>query len=754
MKKFNKILVSLLTLTIIFSSFIPTISSDEVNFYTADADQDIKEVLSLKLSDLTNYDNAYSWLNQRTTFSVALEDKETGKITYFWNAPNVQEAAINQVYADNIHSGYDISKGTSPENQKSFVDLPKKEDAQTAMQSFGFKIPNPIYLGEKPYTTMSLSDVVIPKGISGFLSTVGSVIFGESLVGLGKFKDEISGTLQYANIRDYEPNEATFDNWVKQNWTNAMKNIQANQILHRSADESTGKIPGEEGVYTAQNILYDTGIADMSPSQHREIVARLQEVTGEQFAEVAACIVKIGGGSKIQSYARSMPYDLYAMTPSSQQIFNGVNDPRAEMQRNLNDTGYLNYLNYFRTIVVSLSGKLAELTVLINNYGTYEYVNFVGLTPEKLWDNNIAKMLIDIIMICVLLYILKQAYKMFTARNLGGGSNTVIRTVAYLWVVSMFTAMLIDPKFTTEKVQSISSTFWNVMDVTLQRNNETAELFGDSNTKAQDRNNTALWLPYFNAWTVFHTNHTILDNAQEINYKGSENEVKDLQEFKIGGMTQYKWSSFLANEFTKDQDVSNQIYRVVDHFMAPRLSPELEDGKIKTANAKQNENFNGYIQSKASFAILLLQLLIFFVIAIKVMLFYEFNINVVMLLVDACILAASPRDLKRMLYRIPASALNVALASTWSTLLIWVSLSTDNIIALLILTIISGIASWFALKKWANVKGAMQPRSLHFLSNQLTKFNSKMKQGERLADSAGNSRYNQQMNEEEKEGGV
>ena len=751
-KKLNKILTSILLLTTLSSSVLTYVSAKEVDIYTADSDNDIKEVLSLKLSDLANYENAYSWLNQRTTFSVALKDKETDRTTYFWNAPNVQEAAINQVYADNIHSGFDIYRGVPPENQKHTIDMPKKEDATTVMQSLGFKIPTPIYLGEKPYITMSLSDVVIPKGITGVLSSIGSAIFGTSLVGLGEFKDEISGSLYYANIRDYEPNEATFDNWVKKNWNQAMKKIDANQILHRNADESTGKISGEEGVYTAQNILIDTGLSEMSQKDHEQIVAKLQETVGEQFAEVAACIIQVGGGGKIQSYARSMPYDLTAMTPKSQEIFSGINDPRAEMQRNLRDTGYLNYLKSFRSLIIGLSGKLAEWTVMINNFGTYEYVNFVGLTPEKLWDNFIARTLIDVIMICVLIYLLVQAYNMFAARSVGQGGSIVIRSIAYLWVVSLFCALLIDPKFTTEKVQSISSTFWNVMNVSLERSNTTEEFFGDSNADGQTKNNTALWLPYFNMWTIYNTNHSIMDNAQTINYDGSENEVKNLQKFEIGGKTQYKWSTFLANEFTKDQQVANGIYRAVDHFMAPRLSPEIEDGKITTANASQNENFNGYIQSKTGFAIILAQLLILFVIAVKTLLFYEFNVNLVMLLIDACILAASPRDLKKILYRIPGSAMNVALSSTWSILLVWITLSTDNTLVLLILTLIAGYATWFAIKKWVAVRGAMNPRFLSFLNKNFEKFNAKMKQGERLAESAGNSRYSQQLSEEEAEG--
>lgn len=751
-KKFNKILTSFLTIGIISSSYLTAYAKD-VDVYTADSNNDIKEVLSLKLSDLANYDNAYSWLNQRTTFSVALKDKELGTTEYFWNAPNVQEAAINQVYADNVHSGYDIIKGTTPKDQKPIIDVPDKENAQTAMQALGFKIPSPVYLGEKPYITMSLSDVIIPKGITGFLASLGRAIFGKSLLGLGKFKDEISGTLRYANIRDYEPNEDTFEIWVKNNWDRTMASLDPDQILHREADEVTGQIPGEEGVYTAQNILIDTGLSSMSQSNHEEIVAKLQEVTGLQFPEVAACIIELGGADKVHVYARSMPYDLYAMTPNSQKIFDGVNDPRAEMQRNVKDTGALNYLKKFKSLILYFSGRLAEWTVLINNYGTYEYINFVGLTPEKLWDNQLARMLVDLMMVCVLLYLGKQAYKMFTARSAGGGLNTVIRSVAYVWVISLFAALLIDPKFTTEKVQELSSTFWNVMNVSLERTDATSELYGDSNTKAQDRNNTTLWLPYFSMWTMYNTNHTLIDPAQVINYGGSENEVKNFNSFQIGGMTQNKWSVFLANEFTKDKDVQGTVYRAVDHFMAPRLSPEIEDGKITTANASQNENFNGYIQSKTNFAILFLQVLILIVIAIKVMLFYEFNVNFVMLLVDACLVSASPKDLKKLLYRLPGSAMNVTIASTWSILLVWTTLSTDNVLTTIMLTIIAYIATIYGIKKWVKVRGAMKPRSLSFLMKLKEKIDAKMKQGARLAENAGNSRFHDQQAQDEKEGG-
>lgn len=670
----NKIFVFFFSLTIIISIVLncgTSFAATKSQYYSHLADEEIKNIFELNVEDVSD---PWNWLSESNTFTIV--EKYGKDVTYWWNTPNIQMSAQNSLYGLISKSGYGAGSGELANKSELFVDLGEYKDANTALKKYGFHIPSPAYVGERPLITISIGGVLLPDSLLDGVGRAWNAIWSGEVVGLPT--DSYLNTLVYISPRDYDAADITFERWVENNWYTAIKKIKKNQILLTSADPDTGEKDGK--IWVKDNIIKANGL-DKKGLSAKEICQTLEELTGSYYPDVAKNIILTSGIGKANSIQRIMPYDLSRLSSEDAQMFNGVSDPRSEMQQSTLGTGADKLIsNLFKSSILSISGFIAEITVALNGFSNFTFLDNIDFNPIELWDDWVVQLLV-LIMLCVFVfYVAKSAIRVFS-RN-GDYFKIAIKALTTFIIVGFVMGITYNGDNAYKAIRDISTKVFNLSNIVLDTNENITSLYGTGD--AEDKENVQLWLPYFNTWTSYHTNHTLLDDSQTINKKDGSPEVKNLEVPEIDGVKQTLWSTILADEFTGEDNYSGDVYRVVDHFMAPRITNTNFDKDDFSVNVTKNENYNGNIQSSINFGVIPFQLLIFFFIILKVLLFFEFIYNIAMLVFNLTLSVTSKYKIDKILKELGASMLNVAIVNTIVGFVIWSSLISDGIPAIIV----------------------------------------------------------------------
>ena len=210
-------------------------------------------------------------------------------------------------------------------------------------------------------------------------------------------------------------------------------------------------------------------------------------------------------------------------------------------------------------------------------------------------------------------------------------------------------------------------------------------------------------------WTVYQTNHNILDSSQGINTNDGTPEVDNLRIPKIGDVEQRIWSTVLADAVTTKESYSGNIYRMVDHFMAPRVV--LNDAESVDLSISVNENYTGNIQSTIHWGALPMQLLILFLVTIKLLLFLEFMFNMSFFIVNMSLSVNDGKQVVRTVKELFASMVNVAVANLAICIVIWVSLTVDGALSLILFAFFCFLI-YQTLKNLVSSNGVFTPKIL------------------------------------------
>lgn len=662
MSKLNKKLMVL----VLFIITLSIISFSSATVYAEDSEYDsnltkeqIEDIFSLKVENIAD---PWTWISEAKTFVIA--ETKDNHVTYWWNVPNIQMSAQNSLYGMIAMSGYGTGAGTPAENNKWLIDVGKRDDANTALKKYGFRIPSPTYIGERPLITISVAGVLIPDSVTNTAGRLWDLVWEGDIVSAPTDKD--LNSLIYIAPRDYETSGITFERWVKDNWYKAIDKIKDGQVLISTADDK-GIADGK--LWIKKKIIDDQGLAQKGLDA-KHICQELQRICGKYYPDVAKNIILASGIGKTHQTERIMPYDLSRMNSKDAKIFKGLKDPRAEMQQSFFSTGYDKLVfGMFKSSILSLSGTIAELTVALNGFSNWTFLENVGISPMDLWNNSIIQVLITIMFVIFVAYVLRSAFKVLTGN---GGYLQLAGKALCTFLVAIFVFNISYNTDNTYKFfKDTSVKIFNLSNVTFQTNQTTSKLLGTGT--AADKENVQLWLPYFNTWTSYHTNHTLMDSEQIIDKNSGKPEVKNLISPKIDTVEQNLWSTVLADSFTENTNYSGNIYRVVDHFMSPRIS-----GTGINLTVKQNENYNGNIQSNINFSSIPFQILILLLVVLKVLLFFEFVFNIAMLLFRVALTLTDKFKLGLVIKELGASMLNVAFMNIIIGLVIWSSLIADG----------------------------------------------------------------------------
>lgn len=692
----------------------PAIADDDSDYYSNLSQDEINQIFELKTGDLKN---PWAWLSDARSY-VVIKDTN-GKLTYFWNAPNIQMSLQNSLYGSLAYSGYGNGTGTLPEDRFHFsnIDYTGKDGsgnpvAATALEQYGFNIPSPSYVGERPLITISVEGVLLPDNPGNAIGRLVSLVFDDEIVAAPTNKD--MNSFAYLAPRDYGISNTTFENWVAENWYTAIANMDDGQILLSSADQSNGEYQGK--YWVKENIINQSGLNVEGLSASR-IVAKLKDVCGFNFQDVVTNIILASGITDDNVPTRLMPYDLTTMSDKDAQLFDGVTDPRADMQKSLYNTGYdKNLTGMFKSWALSASSGLADVTVSINDMANFSFLDNIGFNPSQLWAQSLIKVLFTIMMAAFLIWIVIQAVKFFAGRI---GAYVLIGRVASTFFVALFVAgLMLSPDGTYNLIRNTSATVFNISSTTLQSEPQLEELYG-TGTPAE-KAKVDLWLPYFDSWTVYNTNHSLLDPAQTIDVNSGDPESDGVDIPAINGIAQNKWSTILAGNFSSKKPYSREVYRVVDHFMAPRLNNFVKTDSSFDFDIKTNSNYNGNIQSSFVGSQIPAQILLLVIIVIKLLLFIEFIFNIGLLVVNLSLTVLSKNGLVTTFKTLGASMLNVAFAGIAASLVVWLSLISSGVIEVL-LTGFIGFVIYVMISTLMKSNSVFAPKIFRFIRRKAYK---------------------------------
>lgn len=694
MKKLNKIVIFLTFL--IPSIAILIYSGDVVNAETNTwkdkkntvyeshlTEDEISNIFNLKVEDIAD---PWDWLSDTQTYIIHQTD-EDGSSNYWWNAPNIQSSVFNSFYDNVTDNGYGNGIGVEPKENNKIVNIGKKSDAKNAMQKYGFHIPTPTYLGERPLVTISVTDVIKPdsplNAVGRFFEGVGDWIKGKGFTIVKAPTANDLNSLIYVSPRDYENGNSTFENYVKKNWSTLLEKMPEGQILDGEADEETGK--SSDGNFYVWGAILEAEPKLRTSKSEKKICQYLKNVCGSKYGDVAQNIVLAGekqcGIKENNITTRMMPFDYDALNSIDKDLVK-IKDPRCEMQYNLVKTGWLNKAsNISKSIILKISGSIAELTVALNGFSNFTFVENAGIEPTTLWDNAILGVVVSVAFIIFFYYTVKSAFAILGDRD--SKLRIVIKTFTTFILVAVIVAISIDTSSSYKLIKDTSNKVFNLFNTTLSKDESLGKLYGSSTGATAE--NVSIWLPYFNLWSTYQTNHSITDDSQKMSFNNPlKPETMGLNNVvpKIDGIDQNLYSTILAEAFTKNENYSNSIYRVVDHFMAPRVNDyntNLENIKIT-----KNENYNGNIQSTINISTIPFQIAIFILVLLKVIVFFEFIFDIAMLLINICLSIVEKNKLKRILKELGAAALSVAMLNMILTLVIYSCLITEGLAGIIL----------------------------------------------------------------------
>ena len=351
------------------------------------------------------------------------------------------------------------------------------------------------------------------------------------------------------------------------------------------------------------------GYQILSREDSVEIVSQIQRTTGLYYTEVMNNIISImqleakqeGVDISTDDWVnpRIMPYDIDAMTTADQKIV-GVSDPRVTRSTAL---GILANNSFDLTIstklkgsianfLINIAGRVSELTVWMDHTFTLDYLDSIGLSPAKLWTSSIVTVLSGLFLLFFILRCAFDGWKYIKGE--GVLWPLFVHLIITILLIGIFTVISLNPQKNWNKIKGTISNFINMGQYSLTLNNtQYADLFGDGNDPS-----VAYWIPYFDTWSTYNTGYGITDSVAKIDYNQNKPETDGLKDYASSRHITL-WPELLADSFKYNDETKTAIranaYRVVDHYMAPRVDATCNDSTC-SLSVRENENLNNNYQ--------------------------------------------------------------------------------------------------------------------------------------------------------------
>lgn len=486
-------------------------------------------------------------------------------------------------------------------------------------------------------------------------------------------------------------------------------------------------------------------------------IQHIQNYCGPYYTEVLQNLIKLmgktmpnGSGTSNElnelisnkcADPRIMPYDVSSLSKGD-MINYTIKDPRVELYKDhivggiISDLtlnwGFSVYIKPQKTLI-NLGGKITEIAIFFQRLCSLDKLDEWGLSPTTMWQNGF----IALVMAFVALYFIVVTVYSIIKMGTRSASKIILGFIVLLLELGFFTLLINNPQRVWNKTKTIVTKVSNLGE---EIGKDRFDNYGLDYLYASASNTeVTYYLPYLDMWSKYNTGYGMLADEQLIVPDGQTDlpdlpELKEIEELPtINGNNINHYSVLLMDAISyygkgnsvsgitvKDENgqlityngstINNNAYRVVDHFLAPRvkvvgegvealkgyntieqLYQAMLNGSIGNALEKpinlefsENENYNGEFQSGFIDIIVkllncllaaFLSLIKFLVFIWQWFMFYIFIFRVVLSKTEH-------KNWRDILVETFSPVLCLVFLGIYSSLAIWLGMSIDGIIGL------------------------------------------------------------------------
>ena len=481
----------------------------------------------------------------------------------------------------------------------------------------------------------------------------------------------------------------------------------------------------------------------------QQIIKKIQSYCGPYYSEVISNMLVLMltiaySESDIEALSyfynkvndpRIMPYDVSTMTSADKSNYS-VKDPRVELYKShviggvvsdlsLSVFGFTIYIKPQKTLI-NLGGRITEIAVFFQQMCNFDVLDKWDLSPTSLWISSFVALLYAFIAFYFIFKTVAGIIKMGTR----GGVKLIIGFLCFILELGTIAAIMSNPEKTWNKIKSIENRIINLGEIIGPEYNTTGLSYLYAGASDQQ---VSYYLPYLDMWSMYNTGYGILDEEQKIDKTRDAQELIDVNLPTINGNEIQHYSILLMDSFSyygfsdsvstsviedgktlNGNTINNNAYRVVDHFMAPRV--HLEDyGVILKLSTSENENYNGNFQSGIINLLVKLLNCLFaaFMSLVKFLTFiwqwWMFYIFIFKFILGKIGESKSTKD---MLVEVFSPVLFIMIIGTYSSIAIWLGMQVNGLIGIMVMFFLF----WLTFKMimiWKKLRrGTMFPQTL------------------------------------------
>lgn len=555
--------------------------------------------------------------------------------------------------------------------------------------------------------------------------------------------------------------------------TITIASLYGNSGLYKTLDS------GDVSRWDSSHPNYEKYGTKLSEKEAIQVINKIKSYCGPYYSDVMSSLVSLISISAIysgdytpfitmhtkSSDVRIMPYDTDTMTVADKTNY-AVNDPRVEIYKShiigttISDLSFSGGFGIFfkpQKTLINIGGRITEVGILFQRLCNFDQLDKWGLSPVDLWKPGGKSTFINLVLVFVVAYFfittLIAIIKMGT-RSLG---KIIVAVIILLLEVGFFGLLETRPKMIWNRIKTIETDVMNLGESLsiLATDDTLSYLYGGVESRE-----VTYYLPYLDMWSKYNTGYGILADEQliDIDSLGTGNELPELQDLyneddgtnslpKIDGKDIQHYSVVLMDSFSYYGDsnsvansvisdgktvngnvINHNAYRVVDHFLAPRVSVEPSGNNLKLS-VKTNENYNDEFQS--GFLNLLVKLLTCILSAfLSLVKFLTFIWQwwMIYILIFRIILGKGPegKKTKDIIIETFAPVVCIIIIGLYSALAIWLGMKVEGLVGLGVLFFLF----WVTIKMmfvWKKMRhGTLFPQTLTPITLLLDSFDSKV----------------------------
>lgn len=581
----------LLSFTALFPIVSLADSTRTPEYITADG----KSLDKLFKLDGDDIGHPFEWLPNHNTFPAI--EKSDYKDQVWMNVPNLQLLLVGKVDGL-IANGYTESGVDIDDKSKDTMYETDFENGQSGMSKFGFNIPSPTYKGEYPVISYNFSSV-LPKGVWGTIKSAVRGFFGGSYIEAPSSAEDFA-SLRYENVTDYIEDYSHIV-WIKEHWEDTCDWIEEQdhygQVLlpKKICGNNHGTVDGQD--YTYETCIVNNNLQKIEGTPE-EFNRKLKTTFGQYYGPIFDCMVGCERNHKesvITNFTlRVMPYDTASIDHNLKNIDTElVRDPRCDIGVYFQSLHMKDNYAIYHSIsekLLNFFGNLAKFSRYLNNLTNFNVLEDLGVHLDILWQTPIMKPLVILFMIFVVIITCK--YGISVAKGSMGVREGILKTGAGLLLSIVLFAIAIRPVTAYDAFKNIVGIGDSLASSVVEAS-YASEYMTDS-VEDQEKYDMAYWIPYFELWSYYNTAHSLTENDIDTGNASNEPEQDEINLPTIGGKENKHWNVMLASSFCDGYVIKPDAYRVVDHFLAPRVDYDWDDKEISST---ANENYTNDIQS-------------------------------------------------------------------------------------------------------------------------------------------------------------